>query len=343
MKYKTVPAIPGVQFSAVGLGCWSRGGGSRWEGSSDARSIATVRRAIEEGVNFIDTAPVYGFGESERLLGEALQGRRDKIFLASKCGLVWDDTRIMSRSLAESVSRSLSASTVRSDVEASLRRLRTDHLDLLQLHWPDHDTPLEETARALEDVLRAGKAHRIGVTNFSVADADALSRMVPIVSCQALYNVLERNPATYHANSLEYRTEKEVLPYCREKGFAFFPYGPLMQGLLTGSFTRGTRFITEDVRSENPKLSGAAFERYLAAADALKLVAKDEELTLTKLSLAWLCHRSEVTSVICGAQDPEQIAANASASEVVLSEAVLNRIEQITADVDLQPCATIAP
>ena len=334
MKYKTVPAIPGVQFSAIGLGCWSLGGGSRWVGSSDERSIATVRRAIEEGVNFIDTAPVYGFGESERLLGEALQGRRDKVFLASKCGLVWDDAR--------TISPSLSASTVRSDVAASLRRLRTDHLDLLQLHWPDHATPLEETAKALEDILRAGKAHRIGVTNFSVADAEALSRMVPIVSCQALYNLLERNPATYHAISLEYRTEKEVLPYCRDKGFAFFPYSPLFQGLLTGSFTPQTRFTAEDVRSENPKLSGPAFERYLAAADALKLVAKGEGLSLTELSLGWLCNRPEVTSVICGAQDPEQIAANASASEVVLSEAVLNRIEQIVADVDLLPCPIIA-
>jgi aryl-alcohol dehydrogenase-like predicted oxidoreductase len=231
---------------------------------------------------------------------------------------------------------------VRSDVEASLRRLRTDHLDLLQLHWPDHDTPLEETARALEDILRAGKARRIGVTNFSVADAEALSRMVPIVSCQALYNLLERNPATYHAISLEYRTEKEVLPYCRDKGFAFFPYSPLFQGLLTGSFTPQTRFTAEDVRSENPKLSGPAFERYLAAADALKLVAKGEGLSLTELSLGWLCNRPEVTSVICGAQDPEQIAANASASEVVLSEPVLNRIEPIVADVDLPPRPIIA-
>ncbi len=327
MKYKTVPAIPGVQFSAVGLGCWSLGAGSRWEGSSDERSIATVRRAIEEGVNFIDTAPVYGFGGSERILGEALQGRRDKVFLASKCGLVWDDRRTISRSLA--------ASTVRSDVESSLRRLRTDHLDLLQLHWPDHDTPLEETARALEDLLRAGKARRIGVTNFSVADAEALSRMVPIVSCQALYNLLERNPATYHAITLEYRTEKEVLPYCREKGFAFFPYSPLFQGLLTGKFTPQTRFTSNDVRSENPKLSGPVFERYLAAADTLKLVAKGEGLSLTELSLGWLCNRPDVTSVICGAHEPEQIVANASASEVVLSEAALKRIEEIIADVEL--------
>jgi aryl-alcohol dehydrogenase-like predicted oxidoreductase len=326
MKFKTVPAIPGVQFSAIGLGCWSLGGGSRWEGSSDERSIATVRRAIEEDVNFIDTAPVYGFGESERLLGEALQGHRDKVFLASKCGLVWDDAR--------TVSRSLTASTVHSDVEASLRRLRTDHLDLLQLHWPDHDTPLEETARALEDILRAGKARRIGVTNFSVADADALSRMVPIVSCQALYNLLERNPASYHAIPLEYRTEKEVLPYCRAKGFAFFPYSPLFQGLLTGSFTRETRFTAGDVRSENPNLKGPAFQRYLAAAAALKSVAEAEGLSLTALSLGWLCNRPEVTSVICGAQDPEQIAANATASEVASSDAVLRQVEQIVADVD---------
>ena len=143
MKHKTVPAIPGVQFSAIGLGCWSLGAGSRWEGSSDARSIATVRRAIAEGVNFIDTAPVYGFGELERLLGEALQGNRDRVFLASKCGSSHGTTRGPSRDRSP---RRLCVRTSR----ASLRRLRTDHLDLLQLHWPDHDTPLEETARALE-------------------------------------------------------------------------------------------------------------------------------------------------------------------------------------------------
>jgi aryl-alcohol dehydrogenase-like predicted oxidoreductase len=326
VKYKTVPAIPDVQFSAIGLGCWSLGGGSRWEGSSDEGSIATVRQAIDEGVTFIDTAPVYGFGSSEKVLGEALQGRRDTVFLASKCGLVWDDKG--------TITRSLSAATVRSDVEASLRRLRTDHLDLLQLHWPDHETPLEETARALEEVVRAGKTLRVGVTNFSVDEAEALSRLLPIVSCQGLYNLLERNPATYHAITLEYRTEAEVLPYCRSKGYAFFPYSPLFQGLLTGVFTRTTRFTSDDVRSENPKLTGPAFQRYLDAADALKRVAQAEGVSLTELSLGWLCGHPDVTSVICGAQDPKQIAANAAASEVTLSAAALKQIEDIVATVD---------
>ena len=322
MQYKTVPAMPDIRFSAIGFGCWSLGGGSGWRESSDSDSIATIHRAIECGITFFDTAPVYGFGGSETLLGRALRGgRREKITLASKCGLLWDDSK--------TIYRDLSAKAVRADIENSLRRLQTDHLDLLQLHWPDHAVPLEETAGVLQDFLRAGKVRYLGVTNFSIADTERLAEMLPVSSYQGLYNALERNPTGYHAETLEYRTEMEILPFCRKKGFAFFPYSPLFQGLLTDGFAYTGGFAPGDVRVHNPKLNGANLARHLKARERLKAIAVDAGLSLTHLSLAWLTNNPAVTSVICGAQLPDQIADNAAAGDIVLSEAVRKAMDEV--------------
>jgi aryl-alcohol dehydrogenase-like predicted oxidoreductase len=328
LLYKTVSAMPDIRFSAIGFGCWSLGGGSGWRESSDADSIATIHRAIECGITFFDTAPVYGFSGSEALLGEALRGRRDRITLASKCGLLWNDAKIIVRCLA--------AQAVRNDVENSLRRLRTDHLDILQLHWPDHNTPLEETARVLEEFLRAGKVRYLGVTNFSVADTERLSAMVPISSYQGLYNALERNPAGYHAEVLEYRTEKEILPYCLEKGFAFFPYSPLFQGLLTDDFAYTGGFAPGDVRVHNPQLNGANLVRHLKTRAVLKAVAERAGMSLAHLALSWLTNKPAVTSVICGAQHPDQIAENAAAGDITLSDAIRNDIEKALGEQPLE-------
>jgi aryl-alcohol dehydrogenase-like predicted oxidoreductase len=321
MKYRSVSAIPGIEFSVIGFGSWALGDTSGWHGSSDAESIATIHRALDCGVTLFDTAPVYGFGGSQRVLGQALKGQRDKITLASKCGLLWDDNKV--------IRRDLSAEAVRQDVETSLLRLQTDHLDLLQLHWPDHDTPLEETARALRDVIESGKVRMVGVTNFSIQDTEALAKLVPVVSYQGLYNLLERNPDSYHNITLEYRTEREILPYCREKGLAFLPYSPLFQGLLTGRFSVNSRFGSDDVRSANPKLTGPDFARYVQVCDELKGIAADAGLNLTHLALAWLCSDPTVTSVLCGAHRPAQIADNAAAADVELSAAIRVQIEEL--------------
>jgi aryl-alcohol dehydrogenase-like predicted oxidoreductase len=321
MQHKAIPAMPGVTVSAIGFGCWSLGGGSGWEDSSDSESIATVHKALDCGITFFDTAPVYGFGGSERLLGRALGSQRNAIFLASKCGLLWKGDHV--------IYRSLKASDILADVEASLMRLGTDHLDLLQLHWPDHTTPLEETAEALETLLAAGKTRFVGVSNFSLADTKRLSTMVPVASFQGLYNLCERNPSYYHALELEYRTEREILPYCAEAGLAFIPYSPLFQGVLTGTLTTETRFVTGDVRLENPKLNGPLFPRYIAAADDLDQIARDAGMTLVELSLSWLTSKPVISSVVCGAQHPDQIAANAKAGDITLTADLMNAIDAI--------------
>lgn len=321
MKYKSVPAMPGVSVSAIGFGCWSLGGGSGWQDSSDTESIATIHKALDCGITFFDTAPVYGFGGSEELLGKALRGHRDGVFLASKCGLLWDDKRL--------IYRSLSASDVLADVDASLKRLRVDHLDLLQLHWPDHATPLEETADALQKLLASGRTRYVGVSNFSLADTQKLAAMVPVASFQGLYNLCERNAEFYHKLALEYRTEQEILPYCVKNGLAFIPYSPLFQGVLTGTLTAETRFAADDVRSENSKLNGPLFARYIAAAEELKTIAHQAGLTLVELALGWLCARPSVASVVCGAQHPGQIVANAAAGDVEISDDLSNTIDRV--------------
>ncbi|MDR3375569.1 MAG: aldo/keto reductase [Ancalomicrobiaceae bacterium] len=321
MRYKTFAALPNTRLSVIGFGCWSLGGTSGWHDSDDQQSIAAVHKAIECGVTFFDTAPVYGFNGSETLLGKALKGRRGSVVLASKCGLLFD--------ASHTIRRDLSYAAVRGDVEASLRRLQTDHLDLLQLHWPDHATPLEETARALRDLLAEGKIRAVGVSNFSLADTEAMQRLVPLSTYQGLYNLLEHNADSYHNIELEYRTEREILPYCLKNGMAFLPYSPLFQGILTGQFSAESTFAADDVRSANPNLAGATFARYIAVCEALKPIAAEAGVSLTHMALAWLCQQPAVGPVICGAQRPDQIADNAAAADVLLSAGTLKTIQEM--------------
>ncbi|MDR3497162.1 MAG: aldo/keto reductase [Ancalomicrobiaceae bacterium] len=321
MRYKSFAAMPHTRLSVIGFGCWALGEKSGWRDSDDAESIATVHKALECGVTFFDTAPVYGFNGSETLLGKALKGHRDSVTLASKCGMLWDENR--------TIRRDLSYAAVRGDVEGSLRRLQTDHLDLLQLHWPDHAVPLEETARALHELLAEGKIRAVGVSNFSLADSRAMQRLVPLSTYQGLYNLLERNPESYHNIELEYRTEREILPYCLETGMAFLPYSPLFQGILTGRFTAHSTFGADDVRSANPNLAGTAFARYMAVCEQLKPIAVEAGISMTHMALAWLCQQPAVGPVICGAHRPDQIADNAAAADVLLSAETLTKIQEV--------------
>ncbi|MBS1182250.1 MAG: aldo/keto reductase, partial [Proteobacteria bacterium] len=195
----------------------------------------------------------------------------------------------------------------------------------------DHATPLEETARALHDLLDQGKIRAVGVTNYSVADTVALARLVPVSTYQGLYNMLERNTDSYHGIPLEYEAEREILPLCREKGMAFLPYSPLFQGLLTGRFNAESKFGSDDVRSANPKLAGGGYQQYVAAVDELKSIATVAGVSMTHMALAWLCQNPAVTSVLCGAHRPDQIADNAAAADVVLPERTLNDIKEVLA------------
>ena len=230
MVYKKVEKIA-EEISAIGIGCWNMGGD--WDSSEENTSIRIIHAAIDLGINFFDVAPVYGWGVSETILGKALKegGRRDKVLIASKGGLLWNEKH--------QTRNNLSKDSLLKEIDDTLTRLQTDHVDIYQMHWPDPNVPLEETAEALNIMKKAGKIRYVGLSNFSQADVEKMMEYISVDCQQGLYNMLERNPGSYHGISLEYRTEKEVFPNVKKYGQAFLPYSPLFQGLLPYHLRKG--------------------------------------------------------------------------------------------------------
>lgn len=320
MIYKKVARIR-EEISAIGIGCWNMGGD--WDSSEEKKSIDIIHAAIDLGINFFDVAPVYGWGNSETILGKALKegGRRDKVLIASKGGLLWNDRH--------ETANNLSKESLLRECDASLKRLQTDHIDIYQMHWPDPNVPLEETAEALSILKEQGKIRYVGLSNFSPADVDRMMDLVGVDCQQSLYNMLERNPASYHGIPLDYRTEREVLPAVKKYGQAFLPYSPLFQGLLAGKFLDGIDFSKRDIRNENPKLVGAAFEVYREGARKLKALADEMGRPMNEVSLNWLRQKEEVTSIIGGASSIAQLEKNAECCSWDISPEEMARIDQI--------------
>ena len=219
-------AIPGtsLKVSRVALGTWAIGGWM-WGGTDEAESVATIRAAVEHGINVIDTAPAYGFGRSEEIVGKALAegGLRSRVLIATKVGLEWKDGNVF---------RNASRARIMREIEDSLRRLRTDHIDIYQVHWPDPRVDIEETAEAMQALFQQGKIRAIGVSNFSVEQMQQFRRVAPLHVLQPPYNLFERG------------IEADVLPYCRKNGIATFGYGALCRGLLSGRMTADSRAMT---------------------------------------------------------------------------------------------------
>jgi aryl-alcohol dehydrogenase-like predicted oxidoreductase len=322
MKYKTTPKITDP-LSVVGFGCWAAGGSDIWNGTNDADSIRAIHHALDLGINLFDVAPVYGLGHAEEILGRALHGRRDKAFIASKCGLVWDDQN--------RVTNNLTAAGLQTEIEESLRRLQTDVIDLLQIHWPDPNTPIAETMSALERIKQSGKIRYIGVSNFSLALTKEALAHGDMVSFQGLYNLLERNPRSYHGIPLDYRVADEILPFCADQGLAFLPYSPILQGLLTDGFKAEGNFDDRDARAANPKLNGELFARYYAISRELRELARAWGRPLAQLAINWLIAQPAVTSVIAGAQTVAHIAENGAAADWTLTPAMLSEIDAVLA------------
>ena len=278
-----------IQVTPVGLGTWAIGGWM-WGGTDEAQSIDTIQRAIDKGIGLIDTAPVYGFGRSEEIVGKALaNGRRDKVALATKVALNWSDDH-------DQVWRDATASRIEREVEDSLKRLQTDRIDIYQVHWPDPKTPMEETARALENLYQAGKIRAIGVSNFTPAQMEEFQKSVPLHSLQPPYNLFERD------------IEREILPYCRENGIATITYGGLCRGLLTGKMQENTQFTGDDLRKNDPKFQGERYRQYLNAVAELDAFARERyQKNVLALALRWLLDQPGVTTALWGARKPEQL------------------------------------
>lgn len=304
----------GIEVSRIGLGTWAIGGWM-WGGSDERAGIGTVQRAIDEGLTFIDTAPVYGFGRSEEIVGRALaQGdRRARVVLATKAGLEWapEGSRIW---------RNASRQRIVREVDDSLRRLQTEYIDLYQVHWPDPMTPIEETAQAMEALYRAGKIRAIGVSNFSPTQMDAFRAAAPLHASQPPYNLFERE------------IEQDVLPYCRRKEIATVTYGALCRGLLSGRMTRDRAFHGDDLRQDDPKFQPPRFDQYLAAVQALDELARQRYgKPVMALALRWLLDQPGLTVALWGARRPEQLLGVADVLGWHLDEEAMAAIDAILA------------
>ncbi len=321
MKYKKVKKIA-EDISVIGLGCWAFAGEKWWNNSDDENSIRVIRSAIDNGVNLLDVAACYGQGHSEEVVGKAIKAYdRSKILINSKCGLLWDETGREYNCLKKE--------SILKEIDDSLKRLDTDYIDIYQLHWPDPETPLEETLEALQIIKDAGKIKYVGVTNYGIDDINKIIETLDIASQQGLYNMLERNPRTYHAINLVYRTEREILPYVEEQGQAFFPYSPLFQGLLGGRWNKDIKFSENDVRRFNPKLTDKRFPMYFDAMTQLKEIAESHGHKMNELALNWLIDKKAITSVIGSCRTVEQVETNLEALKWGISDEMYSQINPI--------------
>jgi aryl-alcohol dehydrogenase-like predicted oxidoreductase len=282
-------AIPGTSLiaSRVALGTWAMGGWM-WGGTDDVQSIATIRAAVEHGVNVIDTAPAYGFGRSEEVVGKAIAEAklRSRVLIATKVGLEWKDGRVF---------RNASRARILQEVEDSLRRLRTDYIDVYQVHWPDPQVSIEETAEAMRTLLENGKIRAIGVSNFSVDQMERFRRVAPLHVLQSPYNLFERE------------IEADVLPYCRENQIATFGYGALCRGLLSGRMRADTRFEGDDLRRTDPKFQPPRFAQYLAAVEQLdRLAQRRFGKRAIHLAVRWMLDQG-IGTALWGARQPGQL------------------------------------
>jgi aryl-alcohol dehydrogenase-like predicted oxidoreductase len=281
--------IPGttLKVSPVAIGTWAIGGWM-WGGTDEAESIATIQAAFEHGINIVDTAPVYGFGRSEEIVGRAIAeaGLRSDVLIATKAGLQWDGGR---------VSRNASRARIMREVEDSLRRLRTDHIDIYQVHWPDPLVTIEETAEAMHMLLAQGKIRAIGVSNFSVLQMERFRRVAPLHVLQPPYNLFERG------------IEADLLPYCRNNKIAMLGYGALCRGLLSGRMRADTVFAGDDLRRTDPKFREPRFGQYVAAVQKLDRLAQQRfGKRVIHLAVRWMLDQG-ITTALWGARHPDQL------------------------------------
>ena len=277
-----------LPVSRIGLGTWAIGGWM-WGGSDDAESIKTIQKAVDMGINLIDTAPVYGFGHAEELVGKALAdgGRRDKVVLATKVGLEWVDGKVYRNSTQEQI---------REEIEDSLRRLRTDHVDLYQVHWPDPLVRIEETAETLLELRREGKILALGVSNYSPQQMDVWRSVAPLHSTQPPYNIFERE------------IEAEVLRDALEHKLLVLSYGAICRGLLSGKMRHNRKFDGDDLRLQDPKFQQPRFSQYLKAADRLAQHAwENHRKSLLAFAIRWILDRGETMTALWGARNASQL------------------------------------
>lgn len=309
---KTTLGKSGLDVSRIAFGTWQLGGD--WGSFDRDSAIAAIRRARELGVNLFDTAQGYGFGASEELLGQALRteltGQRDDIVIATKGGINPGSDR----------PRDARRDYLRSGVEHSLRALGVEHIDLYQVHWPDPDTPAEETAGALRELVDEGKIRHAGVSNYDAEQLAAFDRTRPVETLQPPYHLFRRG------------IEEDVLPYARARQIGVLAYSPLASGLLTGTLTEHPAFSDGDWRAGSEAFRGELLRRNLAVVKKLTDLASARELSISQLAIAWVLAQPGVHVAIVGARSERNITDSLAAADVELSQPDLAEIEQIVAE-----------
>ena len=303
--------------SRIALGTWAIGGWM-WGGSDESEVVRTIHAALDRGITLIDTAPVYGFGRAEEIVGKALaqDGRRERAFIATKAGLEWRDGKVF---------RNSSPSRLRRELEASLKRLRTDYIDLYQIHWPDPLVLVEETAAVLECFRREGKIRALGVSNFSPVQMRTFRKVAALHAVQPPYNLFER------------AIESDVLPYAKRNDIAVLAYGALCRGLLSGKITAASRFGGDDLRNVDPKFRPPRLGQYLAAVEALATFASERYgKSVLALAVRWILDQGP-TIALWGARRPDQLDPIDEVLGWSLDSAARKEIDRILAATILDP------
>jgi methylglyoxal reductase len=306
----------GVVASAVGLGTWAIGGWM-WGGTDEAESIAAIQASIDAGVSLIDTAPAYGLGRSEEIVGKAIKGRRDRAVIASKCGLNWHSKKgnHFFDQDGTPVNRYLGADGIAYEVEQSLRRLGTDYIDLYITHGQDPTTPIAETMEALERLKSAGKIRAIGASNLNAGELQQYVAAGQLDAIQERYSMLDRE------------IEQTLLPIARQHQIAALSYSSLALGLLSGAIDPAREFSGDDQRKDNPRFSQANRRKVAALKHALAPVAEIHQASMAQIVIAWTLAQPGITFALCGARNATQALDNARAGEILLSAAELGTID----------------
>jgi aryl-alcohol dehydrogenase-like predicted oxidoreductase len=306
-----------MQITAIGFGAWAIGGGDwqfGWGAQDDNDSVAAIQRALDLGINWIDTAAVYGLGHSEEVVARALEGRRQKPYVFTKCSMIWSRKFWQTK---DQIHRSLKRDSVRNELESSLRRLKMDFVDLYQIHWPDPEDEIEEGWETLAKLKEEGKVRYIGVSNFSVAQMERISKISPITSLQPPYSMLNRG------------VEKEILPYCQQHNIGVINYSPMVSGLLTGAMTseRVVNLPQDDWRRNNARFQEPQLSRNLKLVELLREIGVAHGRSPGEVAIAWTLNHPAVTAAIVGARNAKQVDGIIGAATFRLQADEISRIE----------------
>jgi aryl-alcohol dehydrogenase-like predicted oxidoreductase len=329
MRYRKLGAS-GIEASVVAFGAWAIGGWM-WGGADEKEAIRAIHTALDSGINFIDTAPMYGLGTSERIVGKAIRDSRERVVLATKCGMIWHeekgeyfyttDEKGRNEDGQWKVYKCNKPESIRYEVEQSLSRLQTDYIDLYQTHWQDSTTPVEETMETLLDLKKEGKIRAIGCCNADLAHLEQYQAVGQLDVNQELYSMLDR------------QQDAQNLPFVQQHGLAFLAYSPLGQGLLTGKLGPERTFGEGDLRNTRPRFSVENRERVHDLLALFQKIADRHEVNLAQLAIAWTVAQPGCTHALVGARSPEQVVENAKGGEITLPPEDVREISEALATV----------